>query len=116
MNRNKVLDSTCFGWEDLINQFYDKVDEWNLFNPENKITIDDVKSKYGELRVLFSPDIKDIDDVYTEIIIKSSITCEICGITGKKREIYYGNSPYEEPWIETLCDAHYVNHSYYKSE
>lgn len=111
MNRNRALDSVCFGWKDLMNQFYDKVDEWNLLNPENKITIHDIKSKYGELRISFDPDIKEVDDVYTEINIKSSIICEICGITGEKREIYYGEAPYDETWIETLCTEHYMNNS-----
>ena len=94
MNRNRALDSVPFGWKDLINQFYDKVDEWNLCNHENKITIHDVKSKYGELRVSFDPHVKEMDDMYTEINIKSSITCEFCGIAGEKREIYYGKAPY----------------------
>lgn len=106
MNRDYALRSIFLGWHDLINQFYDKVDEWNLHNPENMITVHSVKQKWGDLRISFSPSVKEVYDTYRKINKKSNTICEMCGNTGKYTDMYYNG----EHWMYVLCDSHNKMH------
>lgn len=90
------------GWYDLICELFDGFVE--ILNDE-KISIIQVKEKFGTLRVYLEDD--DVTEKYypqlenkiVEAELKSSKTCEICGNEGLIRFI---NS-----WAKTLCEEHY---------
>jgi hypothetical protein len=85
------------GWYNIIEELFTKLDE---IAPK-KIVLDQVKEKFGGLRVYFHTteslgEVYDqVDKLIDEAEDKSFKTCENCGESGKVR----GGG-----WIRTLCD------------
>lgn len=93
-----ILDSLCY----MIKQHEENIQDRKNHYPDEKVEyfpvkFDQVKEKYGGLRVYFSG-----GDDYVEGLVSmaesiSYKTCEVCGSPGK---------PNDGGWISTLCDAH----------
>ena len=116
LNKGGCLCSCAVGWYDLIDELCGKISErYKLEGKEPDIFIDEIKEKYGTLRVEYSHDNfsddngdpnkkaaleNDIESLVDEYEEKSKTVCEMCGAPGKLRE--------DLPWIQTLCVSCYA--------
>jgi hypothetical protein len=90
--REGALRSVGAGWAGLVNEAFDKLEASESF-----IVVDQVKEKYGGLRIYTSPYDVDFDKIIEDIERRSFEICEECGEAGKLR----GGG-----WYRTLCEAH----------
>ncbi len=71
-------------------------------------TVDQVKEKYGTLRIYYTPGDLEMDDSIDRAIAeaqeKSATTCELCG---KPASLMYRNG-----WYSTLCPQDAKDHGY----
>ena len=91
-NRAQALESVGTGWHGLVNKAFDKLESIN----DIIIVIDQVKEKYGGLRIYSSPMHEEFDKFIIELETESYKICEICGEPGQLRG----------GWYRTLCDMH----------
>jgi hypothetical protein len=114
-NKDKSIQESCMawgiehgdGWYDIISSLCGAIDqhernieERKKYNPElsinyERVKFDQVKEKFGGLRVYFSG-----GDDYVRGLVSfaediSYTVCEVCGQKG---------SPNKSGWISTLCD------------
>lgn len=84
------------GWYALIDEVCQKIQA--LPDLEPTFQFDQIKQKYGYLRIYFSGTEKydEVWDILTEAEVKSGTICEYCGSTD--------NVTTQGGWIETLCD------------
>jgi hypothetical protein len=73
------------------------------FCKDNKISIHQIKEKFGGLRFYFAVGDKKVFDKMTELVTKAENEsfnhCELCGQPGKLRDSLR--------WFKTLCEEHY---------
>jgi hypothetical protein len=95
-----ILSSLCW----MINQHEGNIEARTKYNPEYAtiteyfpVKFDQIKEKYGGLRVYFSG-----GDEYIEGLVSmaEAMSYKICDICGNKGE------PNKEGWISTRCEAH----------
>lgn len=91
-SRSQALESVGMGWHTLVNKAFDKLE-----SIKDIIVIDQVKEKYGGLRIYSSPMHEEFDTFILELEKKSYKICETCGESGKLR----GGG-----WYVTACDVH----------
>jgi hypothetical protein len=91
--REQALGSVGVGWHGLINKAFDKLESIK----DIIIVIDQVKEKYGGLRIYTSCLHEEFDKFILELETESYKICEKCGEPGKLR----GGG-----WYITACDAH----------
>nr|AGS52920.1 hypothetical protein [uncultured bacterium contig00019] len=86
------------GWYGLLLPVIKEIDDYNKLNPDNKITIEQIKEKFGTLRIYASG----CPDYIKKMIIKaedeSAHICEFCGVRCKTVQI--------NNWYWTLCKKH----------
>lgn len=110
VNRNKSMMETtmCWGfecgdgWYNILNQLMSQIQhhiDWKNRDTEvvQQVTLDQVKEKFGTLRVYYSGGDDYIRGVVSMAQAMSGSTCEVCGNAGKFR----GKS-----WFYTACDEH----------
>jgi hypothetical protein len=91
--RAQALASVDIGWHGLVNKVFDKLESIkNII-----IVIDQVKEKYGGLRIYSSPMHEEFDRFTLGLETESYKICETCGESGKLR----GGG-----WYVTACDVH----------
>ena len=91
-NREQALQSVGTGWHGLVNQIFDK---WETL--DEIVVIDQVKEKWGGLRIYTAPRHEEFENFLIEMERKSFTICEECGNDGKLRT----------GWCyKTLCDEH----------
>jgi hypothetical protein len=91
--REQALMSVDIGWHGLVNKVFDKLESIkNII-----IVIDQVKEKYGGLRIYSSPMHEEFDRFILGLETESYKICETCGEVGALR----GGG-----WYKTLCDKH----------
>jgi hypothetical protein len=91
--REQALASVDIGWHGLVNKAFDKLESIkNII-----IVIDQVKEKYGGLRIYSSPMHEEFDRFTLGLETESYKICETCGESGKLR----GGG-----WYVTACDVH----------
>ena len=87
-----------YGWYGLTLPIIEEIRLYNKKYPKDKIRIDQIKEKFGGLRIYTSWE----PDYLKAMILKagheSEHICEICGARGKNEEI--------NGWYMTLCDEH----------
>jgi hypothetical protein len=93
-SREYALTQVEEGWHSLVHQIYDKKE--SLTTP---IYIDEVKEKFGGLRVYSTPYHDEFDNFTIEICKHSFNICEICGESGYLVKTSSG-------WYKTRCDLH----------
>ena len=81
------------GWKQLLPPLFEKIEEYNKdLADEDKIVIEQIKEKFGELR--YYPE--EIKKLVNELEFQAAKTCELCGSTedvGLK----------VDGWCTTLC-------------
>ncbi len=92
-NRAQACESVGMGWHGLINKVFDKLESIK----DIIIVIDQVKEKYGGLRIYTTPVHEEFDKFILNLETESYKICEECGEPGKLR----GGG-----WYVTACDAH----------
>lgn len=85
------------GWFVLIWRLLEEIEEHYRQNNANinKLSIDDIKEKYGGLRVYTSNVLPGVDEIIQRYEDESETICEICGGTGWLHE--------QGEWLKTLC-------------
>jgi hypothetical protein len=91
--RAQGLESVGEGWHELVNKAFDKLESIK----DIIILIDQVKEKYGGLRIYSSPMHEEFDRFTLGLETESYKICETCGESGKLR----GGG-----WYVTACDVH----------
>jgi len=91
-NREQALESVRPGWHGLINEIFDK---WEALNMP--VMIDQVKEKFGGLRIYTTPRHEEFENFITDMERKSFTICDTCGAAGQMRS---------GGWYRTLCDEH----------
>ena len=98
----EILSSLCW----MIKQYEDSIiwqTEWNQkTNPEYKsdyfpVKFDQIKEKYGGLRVYFSGGDQYIEGLVSMAEAMSYKVCDVCGNKGEANK---------QGWISTRCEAH----------
>lgn len=85
------------GWKHLYQPIIDKVNEYNKEHKDNPLQIDQIKEKFGELRIYLSYHVKEIEDMIAIAEEKSHYTCEICGKTINEPIV-------KNHWIYPMCE------------
>jgi len=87
------------GWFGILCEMCEKIDAICQANPEfyKTFKFDQIKEKFGTLRVYSSGGNREIYDVIDKAEAESAKTCEECGTTE-------GNITTKGGWIRTLCD------------
>ena len=91
------------GWEKLYKPVIERINEINKTRtPEDQIIIDQIKEKFGTLRIYVSNAPKEIYDMIDEAEQRSQNVCEDCGFEHQEhvRTGYVGKTG----WIRTLCN------------
>ena len=83
------------GWYHIINPLFDYIENYNKENPNNKIVVQQVKEKFGELRFYVSHMNKTLSDMIDKAEEESWETCESCGSKD--------NVIHTDHWIWTVC-------------
>ena len=95
MADNKLwLDSVGDGWKPLVKEFIDFAD-----SREYEVFINQVKEKFGGLRIYYYPCVEELEKLEDELCAKAILTCEDCGEDGETR--------FDIGWYKTMCDKHY---------
>jgi hypothetical protein len=88
------------GWNDILDQLFSKIEKHlsendHLRDPDMGFRVDQVKEKFGTLRIYVTTMDNQIIDWVREAEKASEITCEVCGNEGflHKKGI----------WLKTLC-------------
>lgn len=117
INRNKSIQESCMafgiecgdGWYDLIRsvcweikQHEENIELRKKYNPDyltdyQPTKFDQIKEKYGGLRIYFNGGDDHVKGVICLAEDMSFNICEVCGNKGK---------PNQGGWISTLCDLH----------
>lgn len=89
------------GWYPLLTELFDKMEEVVKKSPEiyKDFQVQQVKEKWGELRIYCSWYRSEIEALIDECNDKCAVTCEICGKEGSMKERYH--------WYKTLCQECY---------
>lgn len=87
------------GWNSLIEPLIDYVEDYNnkVANEENKITITQIKEKFGGLEFYTNNTTKELDKMVHQARINSYKKCEICGSEENVGQTTDG-------WITTCCE------------
>ena len=118
------------GWYDLLDDLFSKIQVYLNKHLELKrsFKVDEVKEKYGTLRVYYSGGDTYIDDLISKAENKSETICEVCGAKGKLCTTAYdieflNGSFYKVPsddrgWFKVLCksDAEKLGYMYDKKK
>jgi hypothetical protein len=86
------------GWDAVIAPVFAAIAAWNAAHPEQHITVDQVKEKYGTLRFYTSGCCEEIDALIDDAEKDSAYTCEACGQPAQTNN--------EHGWLVTLCPEH----------
>lgn len=87
------------GWAKIINDFCQKTEAYLKTHPLEDFRVDQIKEKFGGLRIYFSPYDEQINTLQERAELLSRKTCEICGKRGKLNT--------NRHWIKTLCNKHW---------
>lgn len=84
------------GWHELVYKMCVEIDDLYEENID-KISILQIKEKYGMMRVHASTSNKELDDIIEKYEQLSKSTCEICGAEGKMMGDDY--------WVMVRCEG-----------
>jgi len=87
-----------YGWYGLTLPIIEEIRLYNTANPDKQIHIDQIKEKFGSLRIYVSGKPDYLDAMIRKAEYESNYICEICGARGNNEEI--------DGWYCTLCDDH----------
>lgn len=87
-----------YGWMGLTLPIIEEVRLYNIKNPDNMIQINQIKEKYGSLRIYLSREPDYLEKIILKAEHESEHICEFCGARGKNKKI--------NGWVLTLCEEH----------
>jgi len=87
-----------YGWYGLTMPIIEEIRIFNNTNPDNQIYIEQIKEKFGSLRIYVTGAPDYLDAMIKKAGFESKHICEICGARGKNEEI--------DGWYSTLCEEH----------
>ena len=85
------------GWDDLIKPLFDYIEDYNKKHPEDPITIQQVKEKFGGLRFYVDHETPELHDMIKKAEEESFYVCETCG--SRENVGMTGGS-----WYSTVCE------------
>ncbi|MCD8207105.1 MAG: hypothetical protein LUD72_04115 [Bacteroidales bacterium] len=86
------------GWRKVIEPLFDYIEEYNKDkDTDDKIIVEQVKEKFGELRFYTNFNEETLGDMIGEAEDKADHTCEYCG---SEEDVYKVS---RSGWIKTLC-------------
>lgn len=83
------------GWFDLISDTLEKISNI-ASSKEYETKVDQIKEKYGTLRIYLNLETEEMSKIINEAVQKSEKTCESCGNPGKLRQ--------RNRWFYTSCN------------
>jgi hypothetical protein len=86
------------GWYGLTLPIIEEIRRYNEKNPGNKISIDQIKEKWGRLEIYTTGAPDYIEAMILKAGKESEHICEMCGARGSNDEI--------NGWVWTLCKEH----------
>jgi hypothetical protein len=89
------------GWERLYKPVIEKINQYNLEHPDSPIKIEQIKEKWGHLRIYVSNEPDEIYDMILKAEQESQFTCEECGFQHKTKVTTRAT---RSGWIRTLCN------------
>ena len=115
------------GWYSLLDDAFSKIQKHLDENPDLDFGIEEIKEKYGTLRIYYYGGDDFIENIIDHAEKKSATVCEVCGHPGKLCstgfDIKYENGKFYkvsngEGWLKTLCyeDAKKLGYAYSKTE
>jgi hypothetical protein len=93
----------CGGWFELIDSMCSLIEDYITKLPielRDQVFAEQIKQKFGYLRIYFSKNISYIDGVIDMAEISSKYTCEDCGSHGELRS---------KDWVQVLCDNCFID-------
>jgi len=87
-----------YGWYGLTLPIIEEVRLYNIKYPNDTIKINQIKEKYGGLRIYLSGEPDYLKKMIMKAEHESEKTCEICGANGSNEKI--------NGWYTTLCEEH----------
>lgn len=87
-----------YGWYGLTLPIIKEIRLYNEKHPESKISIDQIKEKFGRLEIYTSGSPDYIHKMILKAGYESKHICEICGARGRNIKI--------NGWYMTLCEEH----------
>jgi len=72
-----------YGWFGLTLPIIEEIRRYNEKNPDNKISINQIKEKWGRLEIYTSGGTDYLFKMILKVGYESERTCEICGAKGK---------------------------------
>lgn len=79
------------GWHSLVDEAFD------LIEKEPKVTVDQVKEKFGSLRIYTSGGSDTLQDKLLELEVRSTTMCEDCGVPAESKRV--------SGWVRTICKS-----------
>ena len=103
------------GWYDLLDETFGLIQKHLNEHPEIPFKVEQVKEKYGTLRIYFYGGDEYIEKIVEDAERKSAGICEICGNIGKVcsngfdielRDSGFYKIPNNSGWLKALCKTH----------
>lgn len=86
------LECVGAGWRPILIRLHER-----LRREVPEYRVDQVKEKFGGLRVYLDPATGPAWDAVADAENTAAVTCEFCGRPGRLRQ--------DRPWLKTLCDS-----------
>ena len=87
-----------YGWYGLTLPIIEEIRRYNEKNPDNKIYINQIKEKWGQLAIYTSGSPGYLQKMILKAGDESKHICELCGARGRRLII--------NEWYMTLCEEH----------
>jgi len=87
-----------YGWYGLTLPIIEEVRLYNIKHPDDQIQIQQIKEKFGGLRIYLSKEPEYLHKMILKAEHESEHICEICGARGSNVKI--------DGWVWTLCEEH----------
>ncbi len=89
------------GWKTLLTETFAQLDaaiaKIPVDDPALAFVCDEVKEKYGSMRISIMPDVDEVDRICLAAEDRSETICDVCGAPGRVRE---------GAWVTVRCDEH----------
>lgn len=100
------------GWKNLYGPVIERINRYNEEHPEDPIQVEQIKEKWGTLRIYVRSAPQEIYDLIDEAEQKSQYTCEDCGFQNKEKVKIRNTGG----WYRTLCERCFNSYIQKKNE
>jgi hypothetical protein len=89
------------GWKTLLAETFAQLDaaiaKIPVGDPAFAFVCDEVKAKYGSMRISIMPDVPEVEAICLAAEDRSETICDVCGAAGRVRD---------GAWVTVRCDEH----------